>query len=360
MNKKTTAAAAALLISAAAFADGFTVSGYLRAGLSSTFEEKPVLNTNTWLGGIYFNGDSAKTRGRVNIAWDGKNDAGNSYGAFLRLEYTGADEAASESWGYGGVSYAQAYAGLFGNVVTVAAGKLKDNWIASSGFEAYSVLDKKSGAAITITPLAGLNLTGAAIIDPTYDGTPSSIELNGNTFLGGAKYTTGDKLFTAAASFAGYGTFVGNVVYSGTKDAGVKGLLVSAETTIDTHKDTADFVQKQRAVIDEQVQYTGIDQWTFGVLAFQYLDKTSVDGDSDFTLAITPAVAYQLNSFIKFSVEGTINVPVYDDAPKSYATIVPAVTLISDKMANVYVWTSISTDQDQAKSCAGVGVKRDF
>lgn len=352
MNKTKAMAAAVLLISAAAFADGFNVSGYLRAGLSSTFESTPKMSTKTWLGGIYFNGDSSSTRARVNIAWDGKNDAGNSYGSFLRLQYTGSDDGASENWGYGSVSYAQAYAGLFGNIVTVAAGKMKDNWIGSSGFEGYSVLDGKSGAAVTVTPLAGLNLTGAAIIDPNYTA-GSSIEMNGNTFLGGVKYK--NDMIAAMASFAGYGLFVGNVVYTGTKN-----LLVSAETKIDTDHGFNDILKDQRMLTDEQIQYTGIEKWTFGVLSFQYFDKKSVSGDNDFTLTVTPAVAYQLNSVVRFSVEGTYTMPVYDNAPNGFATIVPAVKLSADKIANVYVWGSISTDQDQSKSCAGLGVIREF
>jgi hypothetical protein len=352
MNKRTTATAAALLISAAAFADGFKVSGYLRAGLSSTFEDTPVMSTKTWLGGIYFNGDSSSTRARVNIAFDGNNDAGNSYGAFLRLQYTGSDDGASENWGYGSVSYAQAYAGLFGNVVTVAAGKMKDNWIVSSGFEGYSVLDGKSGAAVTITPLSGLNLTGAAIIDPNYTA-GSSINMNGNTFLGGVKYK--NDMVTAMASFAGYGLFVGNVAWTGTKN-----LIVTAETKIDTDHGFNDTLKDQRMLSDEQIQYTGIDKWTFGLLSYQYLDKKSIAGDNDFTLTLTPAAAYQLNNTVRFSVEGTYTQPVYDNSPKSYATIVPAVRLSSDKIANVYIWSSISTDQSQSKNCAGIGVIREF
>jgi hypothetical protein len=352
MNKKTTAAAAALLISAAAFADGFSVSGYLRAGLSSTLESTPAMSTKTWLSGIYFNGDSSATRARLNIAWDGSSASGNSYGSFIRLQYTGTDDGASENWGVGSISYAQAYAGLFGNVVTVAAGKIKDNWIGSAGFEGYSVLDGKSGAVVTVTPVKGLNLTGAAIIDPNY--VPgNTISMNGDTFLGGVKYK--NDMFTAMASFAGYGLFVGNVVYTGTK-----GLLVSAETKIDTDHGFYDTLKDQRALVDEQIQYTGIDNWTFGLLSFQYFNQKSVAGDSDVTIKITPAAAYQLTSDIRLSVEGTYTMPVYDNAPKGYATIVPAVKLSADKIANVYVWSSISTDQSQSKNSVGLGVIREF
>jgi hypothetical protein len=345
MNKKTTAAAAALLISAAAFADGFSVNGYVRAGLASTFESTPALSTAKWYSGTYFSGDSTGTRGRINTAWDGKSDTGNSYGAFFRLQSDGS----VEKWtnlSVTSIKYADVYSGLFGNMVSIAAGKIKDNWIITSGFQGFSVLDGKSGAAVILAPMEGLNLVGGAVID--YDSS-----MNGNTFLGGVRYK--NDMVNVSAAFAGYGLFTGNLSYTGTKN-----LLVVVETKFDTDHGLNDILKDQRMFSTEQVQYTGVENWTFGVYAKEWLNKTSVSGDNDFTLALTPAAAYQLNSFVKLSVEGTYNMPVYDGAKDAYMTIVPAVTFSSDKTANIYIWGSVSTDQDQEKSCAGIGVKRDF
>jgi hypothetical protein len=344
MNKNTTAAAAALLISAAAFADGFSVNGYVRAGLSSTFESTPALSTAKWYSGTYFSGDSTGTRGRINIAWDGKNDTGNSYGAFCRLQADGSVESWTTTTT--GIKYADAYTGLFGNMVTVAAGKIKDNWIATSGFKGFSVLDGKSGAAVILTPLAGLNLVGGAVID-------YASSMNGNTFLGGVRYK--NDMVNVSAAFAGYGLFTGNLAYTGTKN-----LLVVIETTFDTDHGLNDILKDQRMFSTEQVQYTGVENWTFGVYAREWLNKVKISGDNDFTLALTPAAAYQLNSIVKLSAEGTYNMPVYDNAKAAYMTIVPAVTLSADKAASVYIWGSVSTDQNQEPSCAGIGVKRDF
>jgi hypothetical protein len=351
MKKSVIAAWAVLMVCASAFADGFNVSGYVRAGLSSTFEKNPSLSTKTWLGGIYFNGDSPSTRGRINLSFSGSNTNG-TYGAFLRLQYTGTDDSASSSWGYGTVSYANAYAGFLGNKIVIAAGKLNDTWIISSGFEGFSVLDGKSGAAVTISPVAGLNITGAGIIDYSKksDGT---YDTKGDTFLGGAKYAT--DAFTAAVSGAGYGLFTGNFKYTG-----VKNLIVSVEGEYETTDGRVNLGGGQELLSDVWVEYKGLNKWTFGVLSFQYYNRTDVPADNDFTLKITPAVAYQINNVIGLSLEGTYVQSVYDNAPGQYATIVPAVKLNADSSASVSIWTSISTDNDQAQSSIGLGVIKSF
>jgi hypothetical protein len=365
MKKSTVAAFAAFLISATAFADGFKVSGFLRAGLSSTFESTPVLNTQIWLPGIFFTGDSTSTRGRINLNFDGQNDNGN-YGAFVRLQYSGA----SEGWGYGDVKYADAYVGLFKNVVTIAAGKIRDNWIISTGLEGYSVLDGNSGAAVTITPVQGLNITGAAVIDYSQNSTTKIYECNKDAFLGGVSYKT--DAFNVMASYAGYGLGVANVSYSGIKDLtiAVEGEYetdhgmdeLSKTSSVNTAKTIGSFkgISVQRMLADEWIQYKGLENWTVGLLSQQYLDKKAIAGDNDFTFTITPAAAYQLNSTVGFSLEGTYTQAIYDDAPKGYAVIIPAVKLSADKTASAYIWGSVSTDADQSKSCIGIGALKQF
>jgi hypothetical protein len=353
MKKASIAAVAAVALCTSAFAEtttNFKVSGYLRAGLSSTMESTPALSTRTWLGGIYFNGDSSKTRGRINLSFDGSNDTA-SYGAFLRLQYTGKDDSASASWGYGDVSYAFAYAGLFNNMFTVAAGKLKDNWIGSSGFEGYSVLDGKSGALVSFVPVKGLTIAGAGIIDYSRNDSGTD-EMKGDTFLGGVKYSA-DGL-AADISYAGYGLITANITLTGFDN-----LVLSAETKIDTDHGM-DVLGDQRAVIDEYVKYTGISGWTFGLLSFQTIDSRKIAGDSDFQFTITPAVAYQINKVVGLSAEATYKQGIYDNAPNGYMTIVPAVKLSADKSASANLWASISTDNDREKSSIGLGVIKEF
>ncbi|MCK9170247.1 MAG: hypothetical protein M0P01_07510, partial [Treponema sp.] len=76
-EKLVCAAMTAVMITAAVCADGFSASGYVRAGIASTVEKNPKLTTNKWLDGIYFTGDSEKTRGRLNLSYDSTNDNGS-------------------------------------------------------------------------------------------------------------------------------------------------------------------------------------------------------------------------------------------------------------------------------------------
>lgn len=350
--KKAVIFAVALVASLSVFAEGtegVAVSGYVRAGISSTLEENSALSTKTWFGGTYFNGGS-KTRGRINLAFTGTSDVG-SYGAFLRLQYTGKNDSAAASWGYGDVSYANAYAGFFNNVLTVEAGKIKDVWIGSSGFSGFSVLDGKSGAAITFSPITRLAITGAAVID--YSSTTSNTyQVSSDTFLGGVKYTNDS--ITLDAAYAGYGLITANVSFNG-----LQNVLIEAEAAIDTDHGLS-ILADQRAQSDIHIRYTGVDKWTFALLSYQYFDKVSISADNDFTFTITPAISYRLNTVFQFLLEGTYTQSVYEGAPNSYTVIEPAVRLYADKSASATLWTSISTDTAQEKSSVGIGVIKTF
>ena len=348
---------AAVMITAAVCADGFNASGYVRAGIASTVEKNPKLTTNKWLDGIYFTGDSEKTRGRLNLSYDSTNDNG-SYGAFVRLQSSDSDFTLKDdfksAWDstHNLFSYADVYAGFLGNKVTFAAGKLIDNWIESSGFEGYSVLDGLTGGAVTISPIAGLNLTGAAVIDYSKNDDKTAFETKKESFLGGARYT--NDVFAASLSGAGYGAFTADLKYTG-----IKGLSISAEGEYET-ADGRDVLGGQELVTNLWVEYTGIDKLTLGLLSFQYYNQKAIDSDNDFTLTVTPAAAYQVNAIVKLSAEGTYTQAFYDDAPDAYAVITPAVTLAADKTASANIWASISTDTDQTPTSIGMGVKKTF
>ncbi|MFA6937359.1 MAG: hypothetical protein WCQ67_03940 [Treponema sp.] len=342
--KKQIILATALLASASLFAEeSFKVSGFVRAGLSSTFGEDSKLSTKTWFPGVYFNGDSSSTRGRLNFAFNGSNETA-SYGAFLRLQYSGE----ATGWNIGSVSYANAFVNLFNNKLTVAAGKFSDNWIGSVGYEGYSVLDGNSGVVVAVKPIAGLTVAGAAVIDNCKN-EAGSYDLSSKAFFGGVSYSS--DLISAAVSYAGWGTMAAGVSFGGVKNLGL-----SAECQIETTED----VSSQRLVADECVEFTGVEGWTFALLSFQTLDSASVAASDDFTFSVTPAVSYTLNDLISFSLEGTWSQGVYDGASNGYATIVPAVTLSADKTASAKVWGLISTDSEQTKSAAGVGVIKKF
>lgn len=355
MKKQTVIVAACVFMAAAAFGESetsFKVSGLVRAGLSSTMEAKPQLSTKTWIGSTYFS--NGKTRSRLNLSFDGKNDSAK-YGAFMRLQYDAGDAEGAKNWTIGSVKYAHAYVGLADNMVTVIAGKMKDNWIISSGFNTYSLLDGTSGVAVTVSPVNGLNILGAAVIDNTKvtaaDATVT-YDLNGDAFLGGVKYKT--DLFNATASYAGWGVAAANISYTGTP-----GLTVSVEGEYET----AHGIEKmggQSLIADEWIQYTGVEDWTFGLLASQVYNNAKITGDNDLAYVLTPAVAYKLNDTVAFQLEASWLQSVYDGAPAGYATIVPSVKLSADKSASATVWCLISTDSDQSKSSVGIGAIKEF
>lgn len=352
MKKLFAAAAAALLaVSASAFADGLSFNGFVRAGLSSTLESDPVVDTTTWLPGIYFNGDSSSSRFRLNAAYDGKNDNG-SYGAFVRVQYSGdfndiASYAASK-W----IPFAYARMGLLNDVVTVAAGKMQDKWIGSDGFEGWSVIDKGgsgcTGAVVAVAPAKGLTFAGGAVTDFS-----DNKKLNEKIFLGGVKYAS--DAFTADASYAGYGLLTLNVNFTG-----VKGLLATAEGEVATTDDFTVTMDGVKAETDVQLEYTGVDKWTFGVLSFQKFNDASVSGDNDFTFTVTPAVAYSMNSFVRLAAEGTYTQSVYDKAPDPFVTIQPIVTFTVLPGSGINVWGNISTDTGRSKDTIGMSVIQNF
>ena len=355
MKKQTTIIAALLVATTAAFAEStttFKMSGLVRAGMSSSIEETPQLSTKTWVAGTYFS--NGKTRSRINFAFDGANDTAK-FGAYMRLQYDAGDAVGAKNWTIGTVKYANAYTGLANNMVTVAGGKLKDNWIASSGFNGYSLLDGTSGISVNVTPITGLNLLCAAVIDNSIntasDGTVT-YNLNGDAFVGGAKYKC--DLFNAMVSYAGWGVLAANISYTG-----IKNLTLSAEGEYETAHGK-EKVGGQTVTATEWIQYTGVEKCTFGLLASQNVDSTKISATDDFSYTITPAVAYRLNDVVSLQLEGTWQQGIYDGAKNGYATIVPSVKLSADKSASATVWCSVSTDTAQATNSAGIGVIKEF
>ena len=83
MKKTLGIAAAALVAGASLFAEGFSVDGFIRSGISIDPKGETV-KTDTWLPGGYFGGGS---RLRLNINYDGVNG-----GATFRYQKDADDE----------------------------------------------------------------------------------------------------------------------------------------------------------------------------------------------------------------------------------------------------------------------------
>ena len=100
-------------------------------------------------------------------------------------------------------------------------------------------------------------------------------------------------------------------------------------------------------------EYTGIEKVLAG--AYSYINLC----DGDYSIEITPAVSYDVNSLLKVSGEASIYLSS-DDKADTYATISPAVTFKASDKATATVSALISTDTDQAKHAASAGVRYNF
>ncbi len=363
--KKISVLAAALAIGAVSFvsAEGFKLNGYIRAGWANTIDALDTDNdgdydtasasTETWLAGDYFGG---KTRSRLNLGWSNKDE---SAGAFVRFQYSGAAEKFDIA---GTTAYAFGWVNPFEGKLTVAAGKLKDNYIGSDGYEGFSALDGKSGFFAGVNPIEGFTVGGGAVVD--YLKTQTEKEdgkdvvykkASKRAAYFGAKYST--DAFTADAGYALAGDFYANLNVTA-----VENLLVALEA----NHATDDILDEGTAwnpcenTFVEQVEYTGIDKLLIGVLSYQFINNHDIKDDSNTTVTINPYARYEINDVLAASVEGTVHLYDYDDAPDTYATVVPAVYFKVVDGAEANVFAKISTDTDQEKHQVGAGVIFNF
>lgn len=379
--KKISVLAAAVLFAGAAFvsAEGFKLGGYIRAGWATTFDaldtdldgdkDTASSSTDTWLAGDYFGGN---TRSRLNLSWSNKDE---SAGAFVRLQYTGA----AEKWDVTGpAKYAYAWVNPFDGFLTVAAGKIKDDWIGSDGYEGFSVLDGKSGFFAGVNPIEGLTIGGGAVVDYLIDdydysswsegdlknynkdGTipdDAETEHRASKRWGyvGAKYST--EQFTADAGFAFAGEFYANVNITA-----VENLLLAFELKHDSDDilDEGTSYDSAENTLVEQVEYSGIENLLVGVESYQYINDHSIEDDSNVTITLNPYARYEINEIFAASLEATAHIFNYDDAPDTYATIVPAVYFKVADGAEANVFAKISTDTDQENHQIGTGVIFNF
>lgn len=369
--KKIALALAGIALASSSFAEGFKLSGFLRAGWSNTIDaldtdadgkgDTAEASTVKWLAGDYFGGN---TRSRLNLGWSNADDTA---GAFVRLQYTGA----AESWNIAAVKYANVYFKGFDGKVIMAAGKIQDNYIGSDGWEGFSFLDGNSGFFAGVAPIDGLVIGGGAVVDYLDDvtvGDKKSHRASKNAAYAGAKYANDQ--FSVAAAYEFAGAFYGNVNVTAVKD-----LLIALEASyasddaLDALSDGDDgFLYDAQLTFVEQVEYTGIENLTLGLASYQFLNDRDIDntGKKDnLVVTINPAVRYDINELFAASLEGTVTISNWDekelgDVKKTYATIVPAFYFKPAQGAEAHVFASISTDKDQAKHQVGTGLKFNF
>ena len=386
MKKIIASLVAASLLSFAAFAEeneGLSVKGYLRAGMSDTIENS-VYSTNKWVQGGYFGGG---TRLRVNIDYT-KAFGGVTFryqvDPVFDTESVEIDKKSTENTGdvntstseKGGatkdvrkssldffkesnVKWAMGYANLLDGQVIAEAGIISDRFTKTGGWEDTGI-DGGKGFRVVVVPKAVAGLTVAAQATDKYadkyaeddDKVKDEKALEGDVkfdekILGfSAKYEAKPFFVTAGAALAGY--YYGSVGLTAIENLTLVGEVFYSST--DATKKANENVE---TMLVAWAEYTGIEKVLAG--AYSYIKLY----DDDYSIEITPAVSYDVNSLLKVSGEASIYLSS-DDKKDTYATISPAVTFKASDKATATVSALISTDTDQAKHAASAGVRYNF
>ena len=384
MKKIIASLVAASLLSFAAFAEeneGLSVKGYLRAGMSDTIENS-VYSTNKWMQGGYFGGG---TRLRVNIdytkAFGGvtfryqvdpvfdtteekidpnKGDILDTINGVQIENKKDVRKSSLDFFKESNVKWAMGYANLLDGQVIAEAGIISDRFTKTGGWEDTGI-DGGKGFRVVVVPKAVAGLTVAAQATDKYadkyaadddkvkDGKAYEDDIKFDEKILGfsAKYEAKPFFVTAGAALAGY--YYGSVGLTAIENLTLVGEVFydSTDATKAKNKDNA------TTMLVAWAEYTGIEKVLAG--AYSYINLC----DGDYSIEITPAVSYDVNSLLKVSGEASIYLSS-DDKKDTYATISPAVTFKASDKATATVSALISTDTDQAKHAASAGVRYNF
>ncbi|MBB5226290.1 hypothetical protein DYE50_09525 [Treponema ruminis] len=370
MKKIIASLVAAALLSFAAFAEGsegLSVTGYLRAGMTDTFDSS-VYSTNKWMQGGYFGGG---TRLRVNIDYT-KAFGGLTFRYQVDPTYETAEEAVPprktktvrksslDFFAEKNVKWAMAYANLLDGQVIAEAGVISDRFTKTGGWEDTGI-DGGKGFRVVVVPkvLAGLTLAAQATdkFADKYSDNDSKVKdgkaLEGDIkfdekVLGfSAKYDHALGFVTGGAALAGY--YYGSVGLKAIENLTLVGELFydSTDATKKANGDNA------TTMIVAWAEYTGIEKVLLG--AYSYINLC----DGEHEIEITPAASYDVNSLLKVSAEASLYLSS-NDKKDTYVTISPAVTFKASDKATATASALISTDTDQAKHSASAGVRYNF
>lgn len=351
--------------------------------MSDTIENS-VYSTNKWMQGGYFGGG---TRLRVNIDYT-KAFGGVTFryqvDPVFDTESVEIDKKSTENTGdvntstseKGGatkdvrkssldffkesnVKWAMGYANLLDGQVIAEAGIISDRFTKTGGWEDTGI-DGGKGFRVVVVPKAVAGLTVAAQATDKYadkyaeddDKVKDEKALEGDVkfdekILGfSAKYEAKPFFVTAGAALAGY--YYGSVGLTAIENLTLVGEVFYSST--DATKKANENVE---TMLVAWAEYTGIEKVLAG--AYSYIKLY----DDDYSIEITPAVSYDVNSLLKVSAEASIYLNSKDDVD-TYATISPAVTFKASDKATATVSALISTDTDQAKHTASAGVRYNF
>ena len=356
-------------------AQTFKLSGHVRAGFSGRVngttdddgDDTISATAEDWVHGIYFVGDADDSRIRL----DGEvvNEEG-TYGASGRYQY--AKDLGAISFSATEIIYANAWGKFLDQKLFVSAGRLKDLYFTTQGFETFTFITKKTGAQVVFAPIPELKVGVAAVydyLDAYYTDDDERVELHPLD----SDYSSGTKEFSEKV-------LVGAVSYSkdflsvrvsgaaaGAAAASVSlkfpnGIKFTAEGIYQTQearnerrmgKSTTGRMFPAQVVLVENLEYTGLDKWLFGVASYQHFKDThylNEEGESLNYISVIPAVRYNLFDNVALSLEATIRFFDSDwDAEDTdvLANFVPRVDFIIKKGFTASVWGDFSTDDER-------------
>ena len=373
--KKITFLLAAFLSASLLAAQTFKLSGHVRAGLSTNIngttddegDDTNSASAEDWVHGIYFVGDADDSR--IRLDGEVSNDEG-TYGASGRYQYAKSFDAISFSATE--IIYANAWGKFLDQKLFVSAGRLKDVYFTTQGFETFTFITKKTGAQVVYSVIPELKIGVAAVydyLDAYYTGTDGRSELHplDSSYSSGTKEFS-EKVVVGAVSFSkDFLSVRASVAGAGAGAASVSlkfpnGLKFTAEGIYQTQearnerrmgKATTGRMFPAQVVLVENLEYTGLDKWLFGVASYQHFKDThylNEKGESLNYISVIPAVRYNLFDNVAVSLEATIRFFDSDwDAEDTdvLANFVPRVDFVIKKGFTASVWGDFSTDDER-------------
>lgn len=365
MKKILLTAMSVLAMGTLAFSE-VKLSGYVRGGAKVVINDKIAVSDDkvveentfdagTWMGGDYFGGCS-----RQRLVLDASFE---NCGVLMRYQH----DRYSDFFSDGALSWLMGYAAFLDGKIIAEAGKINDRFTWSGGFQdsAFDWWGRGKGAALVVKPIDGLVIE-ADVTDlfastiKKGDKDTGKTKFDGDLFQFSAKY--GNDSFFLTGGFAPAGYYYGSFGLTA-----VKGFYAAVELFGETKDGNcysnggwAGFTSDKYNDITLYLDYKGIENTELALVT----EATILDDCT--MLKINPAVGYDLNDFVKFTADVTVNVKaswdedVLGKKPDTYATITPGVTFKASKAASATVWATISTDKDQESSKAGVGVKLSY
>ncbi len=347
---------AVLFAGSSLFAEGFSLHGHVRSGLSFGPTDGKVVKGTRWMGGDYIGGVS---RVRLTATYEMNNGG-------VTARYQKAGSFSKDDWfDSGNIKFVMAYAKFLDGSLIAEAGKLGDNYTTTGGWEDGTFNDDVgvgNGVRLVYMPpvIEGLTVAASAsdIFLDKYTDTDSEV-VDGDAESGDKKFD--EKLFGASAKYAtDYffvtgGVHLGKVYYGSFGLTAVKDLTFVVEAFVnDRGKDRGEgYGDDTNILICPWIEYSGIDRLTLGAYAY-------IENEEETTVTINPAVMFGLTEKVILGAEVAFYNISTDDDVDSYALITPSVTFAANDSTLFAVYADISTDTDQYQHAIGAGIKYTF